>query len=108
MRQLPAKSAFLHAAEGDAWVGGAIAVDEYTTGFKLAGQLLGKLDIACVDGGVESELTVIGQRQCVCGIARGNDRGDRANRFLPAGGHLVGDTTQAGGLRELAGASNPL
>jgi hypothetical protein len=44
MRQLTAKTAFLYAAESDAWVGCAIAIDEHTTGFQFACQLLGQLD----------------------------------------------------------------
>lgn len=63
MRQFTAKTAFLYATESDAWVGCAIAIDEYASGIQFAGQLLGQFDIARVDGRGEPEFTVIGQFQ---------------------------------------------
>lgn len=41
---------------------------------RLAGQLLGKFDIARVDGRGEPEFTVIGQFQSMCGVPRSDDR----------------------------------
>ncbi len=75
MRQFTAKTAFLYAAESDAWIGCAIAIDEYASGFQFAGQLLGKFDIARVDGRGEPEFTVIGQFQSMCGVPRIDDLG---------------------------------
>jgi len=94
VRQFAAETAFLHAAEGHAWVAGGVAVDEHAAGFQFAGQLLGQLHVGGVDRRGQAEIAVVGQGHGVGAIAGGDDRRHRAEQFLFERGHAVGDIGQ--------------
>lgn len=71
MRQLAAKTALLHAAEGHAGVAGAVAIEEDAAALQLAGKALGLRLVGGIDRGGQAKLAVVGEGQCMVSVASG-------------------------------------
>ncbi len=69
MRQLAAKTALLHAAEGHAGVAGAVAIEEDAAALQLAGKALGLRLVGGIDRGGQAKLAVVGEGQCMVSVA---------------------------------------
>src|SRR3984893_6663845 len=87
MRQFAAVATGLDAAERQTWIGTDIHVDEARAGLEpVRGDRDAAGAVAREDGGSQSELAIVSDRDRVRVVARGDDRRHRPEQFLGVGG----------------------